>query len=68
MPVRSLGGIAGRVIGGNKTGTIVGAAAGAIAGAGIASATRDEDVVLDAGGAITLALSNDFVLQPLPGT
>lgn len=63
-----IGGIAGRVIGGNKTGTIVGAAAGAIAGAGIASATRDEDVILNAGGAINIVLRRDFVLEPIAGT
>lgn len=58
-----IGGIAGRVIGGDKRGTAVGAAVGAAAGVGIAAATRDVDIILDAGAAIELSLSAPFVLE-----
>jgi hypothetical protein len=59
-----VGGIAGRIIGGNKKGTAIGAAAGAAAGVGIAAATRDVDIILDAGAPIELSLSAPFVLEP----
>ena len=55
-----VGGVAGRIIGGNRTGTIVGAAAGAAAGAGIASATRDVDILLPEGAPIRLVLTAAF--------
>lgn len=60
-----VGAIAGRVIGGNARGTAVGAAAGAAAGVGIAAATRDVDILLDAGAAIFLALEAPFQLVPI---
>jgi hypothetical protein len=55
-----VGAVAGRIIGGNRTGTAVGAAAGAAAGVGIAAATRDVDIILDAGASITVVLSEEF--------
>lgn len=60
-----VGAIAGRVIGGNARGTAVGAAAGAAAGVGIAAATRDVDILLDAGAPIYLALAEAFQLVPI---
>ena len=57
-----VGGIAGRLIGGNRRGTIIGAVTGAAAGAGVAAATRDEDIVLDGGSPIQLVLTAPFVL------
>ena len=57
-----VGGIAGRLIGGNRRGTIIGAVTGAAAGAGVAAATRDEDIVLDGGAPIRLVLTAPFVL------
>jgi len=62
-----VGAIAGRIIGGNKTGTAVGAAAGAAAGVGIAAATRDVDIILDAGAPIYLVLDAPFQLVPVGG-
>jgi hypothetical protein len=58
-----VGAIAGRVIGGNKAGTIVGAAAGTAAGVGIAAATRDVDIILDAGAPIRLVLTAPLALR-----
>jgi Glycine zipper len=58
------GAVAGRIIGGNRTGTVVGGVVGAAAGAGIAAATKDQDIVLPAGGVIRLALAAPMVLQP----
>ncbi len=55
-----VGGLAGRLIGGNRTGTAVGAVAGAAAGVGIAAATRDVDIILDAGAHIRLVLTAPF--------
>lgn len=55
-----IGGVAGRVIGGNRRGTIVGAATGAAAGAVIAHNTRDIDIVLPEGGVIRLELTQPF--------
>ena len=57
-----VGGIAGRLIGGNKKGTIIGALSGAAAGGGVAAATRKDDVVLDAGAPILLMLTAPLVL------
>jgi len=58
------GAVAGRIIGGNRTGTVVGGVVGAAAGAGIAAATKDQDIVLPAGGLIRLVLAAPMVLQP----
>lgn len=59
----AVGAIAGRVIGGNATGTAVGAVAGAAAGVGIAAATRDVDILLDAGALIRLTLTAPIVVN-----
>jgi hypothetical protein len=56
----AVGAIAGRLIGGNRTGTLVGAAVGTAAGVGIAMATRGEKVLLDAGAAIRITLTEPF--------
>ncbi len=52
-----LGGIAGRVIGGNKKGTIIGAVVGGAAGAVIAAQTANRDVVVAAGTPMILTLN-----------
>ena len=57
-----LGGIAGRLIGGNKKGTIIGAVSGVAAGAGVAVATRNEDIVVDAGAPVLLMLIAPLML------
>ncbi len=57
-----LGGIAGRLIGGNKKGTIIGAVSGVAAGAGVAAATRNEDIVVDAGAPVLLMLIAPLML------
>jgi hypothetical protein len=54
------GAILGRVIGGNKKGTIVGGVVGGIAGAGVASATKDSDIVLPAGAHIIVRLTKEL--------
>jgi hypothetical protein len=59
-----VGALAGRVLGGNAKGTAVGAVAGAAAGVGIAAATRDVDIILDAGAQIRLVLTAPLVLGP----
>ncbi|MEX0691704.1 MAG: hypothetical protein WD934_00330 [Gemmatimonadales bacterium] len=61
----AVGAVAGRVIGGNRTGTAVGAAVGAAAGAGIASATRDIDIVLAEGAPIRLVLTAPYTARVL---
>lgn len=53
------GAIIGRVIGG-RSGTVIGAVAGGAAGAAVADATQDRDVVLGAGKAVTITLSDEF--------
>ena len=58
-----VGGIAGRLLGGNRTGTVVGAVAGAAVGVGIAAATRDVDIILDAGAPIRLVLTTPLRLR-----
>ena len=58
-----VGGIAGRLLGGNKRGTVVGAVAGAAVGVGIAAATRDVDIILDAGAPIRLVLTAPLRLR-----
>ncbi len=57
-----VGGIAGRLIGGNKKGTIIGAVSGGAAGVGVAAATRKEDIVVDAGAPVLLMLIAPLVL------
>lgn len=53
------GGIIGRVIGG-KTGTVVGAVGGAAAGAAVASKSANRDIIVHAGGAMTITLRDTF--------
>lgn len=52
-----IGGVAGRVIGGDRRGTIIGAATGAAAGAIIAHNTRDIDIVLPVGAPVRIELT-----------
>jgi glycine zipper 2TM protein len=54
------GAVLGRVLGGNKKGTIVGGVVGGIAGAGVASATKDSDIVLPAGAHIIVRLTKEL--------
>ncbi len=58
-----VGALAGRLLGGNRRGTAVGAAVGTAAGVGIAAATRDIDIILDAGAPIRLVLTVPFVVE-----
>ncbi len=58
-----VGALAGRLIGGNRRGTAVGAVVGTAAGVGIAAATRDIDIILDAGAPIRLVLTVPFVVE-----
>jgi len=57
-----VGGIAGRIIGGNRRGTIIGGVSGAAAGVGVAAATRREDIVVDAGAPVLLLLTAPFIV------
>jgi Glycine zipper 2TM domain len=54
------GAVLGRVIGGNRKGTIIGGVVGGIAGAGVASSTKDSDIVLPAGAHIIIRLTKDL--------
>jgi len=56
------GAILGRVLGGNKKGTIVGGVIGGIAGAGVASSTKDSDIVLPAGAHIIIRLTKELAV------
>ena len=58
-----IGGIAGRLLGGNKKGTIIGAVAGAAAGGGYAAASRDVDIIMPAGALIRIVLTAPFELK-----
>src|SRR6266516_389897 len=49
--------ILGRVVGGNKRGTIIGGIVGAAAGAGIAATSKDADIVLPAGAHVIVTLN-----------
>lgn len=64
-----VGAAAGAVLGGILTkdtkGAIVGGVVGAAAGAGVAGATKDADVLLPAGGLVRIVLSAPMVLQPI---
>lgn len=57
------GAILGRVIGGNKKGTIIGGVVGAAAGAGVASTTKDSDIVLPAGAHIIVRLTKELAVS-----
>ena len=56
------GAILGRVLGGNKKGTIIGGVVGGIAGAGVASQTKDSDIVLPAGAHIIIRLTKELAV------
>lgn len=56
------GAVLGRVIGGNKKGTIIGGVVGGIAGAGVASETKDSDIVLPAGAHIIVRLTKELAV------
>jgi hypothetical protein len=56
------GAVLGRVIGGNKKGTIIGGVVGGIAGAGVASHTKDSDIVLPAGAHIIVRLTKELAV------
>lgn len=64
-----VGAAAGAVLGGLITkdtkGAIVGGVVGAAAGAGVAGATKDADVLLPAGGRIRIVLGSDMTLTPI---
>jgi hypothetical protein len=57
------GAVLGRVIGGNSKGTIIGGVVGGIAGAGVASTTKDSDIVLPAGAHIIVRLTKDLTVS-----
>jgi len=57
------GAILGRVIGGNSKGTIIGGVVGGIAGAGVATTTKDSDIVLPAGAHIIVRLTKDLTVS-----
>jgi hypothetical protein len=59
------GAIAGRIIGKDTKGAVIGGVVGAAAGAGVAAATKDQDIVLPAGGRIRLVLQQEMVLAPI---
>ena len=56
------GAVLGRVLGGNKKGTIIGGIVGGIAGAGVASQTKDSDIVLPAGAHIIIRLTKELAV------
>lgn len=56
------GAILGRVLGGNKKGTIVGGVVGGVVGAGVASSTKDADIVLPAGAHIIIRLTKELAV------
>src|SRR5216117_3295808 len=56
------GAVLGRVLGGNKKGTIIGGVVGGIAGAGVASQTKDSDIILPAGAHIIIRLTKELAV------
>jgi hypothetical protein len=58
------GAILGRVIGGNKRGTIIGGVVGGAVGAGVASTSKDSDIVLPAGAHINITLTKPLSVRP----
>lgn len=56
----AVGAAAGAIIGKNAKGAVIGGVVGAAAGVGIAAATRDVDILLDAGAPIRLVLTAPF--------
>jgi len=63
MDVAAAGAIAGRLLGKNKKGTIIGGVVGGIAGAGVASSTKDSDIVLPAGAHIIVSLTKELAVS-----
>jgi hypothetical protein len=59
----AIGAIAGRLLGGNNKGTIIGGLAGAAVGAGVAARSRDVDVVLPKGAEIRLRLASALTVS-----
>jgi hypothetical protein len=59
----AIGAVAGRLLGGNKKGTIIGGLAGAAAGAGAAARSRDVDVVLPKGAGIRVKLASALTVS-----
>jgi hypothetical protein len=59
----AVGAVLGRVIGGNSKGTVIGGVVGAAAGAGVASTTKDSDIVLPAGAHIIVRLTKDLTVS-----
>jgi hypothetical protein len=57
------GAILGRVIGGNSKGTIIGGVVGGIAGAGVATQTKDSDIVLPKGAHIIIRLTKELAVS-----
>jgi len=58
----AVGAAAGAIIGKDVKGAVIGGAVGAAAGVGIAAATRDVDILLNAGSPIRLVLTAPFSL------
>jgi hypothetical protein len=58
-----VGAVAGRVVGKNTKGAVIGGVVGAAAGAAVAAATKDQDIVLPAGGYIRIVLTQPLVLE-----
>jgi hypothetical protein len=56
----AVGAAAGAIIGKDVKGAVIGGAVGAAAGVGIAAATRDVDILLNAGAPIRLVLTAPF--------
>ncbi len=57
-----IGGVAGRIIGGNAKGTVIGVVLGGAAGAVIAAQTADRDVVLVAGTPLVITLKGPLTI------
>ncbi|HEV2669485.1 MAG TPA: glycine zipper domain-containing protein [Gemmatimonadales bacterium] len=57
------GAILGRVLGGNSKGTVIGGIVGAAAGAGVASQTKDSDIVLPKGAHIIIRLAKELAVS-----
>lgn len=57
------GAVVGRVLGGGKKGTIIGGIIGGAVGAQRASETKDRDIVLPQGTAVTIALTETFRME-----
>ncbi len=58
-----VGAVAGRVVGKNTKGAVIGGVVGAAAGAAVAAATKDQDIILPAGGYIRVVLNEPLVVE-----